>query len=229
MTTRDSPALMPSVMCSDFRSMERDMAFYTAHFSHLHVDVCDGHYCPNLAAGPDLVNALRRMAPIGMDYHLMVERPEEILELFDIRMGDQVSIQLETLRAPARTLRMLRERGAAAFLALAPATPLSALEYLWPGLDGLTLMMIEPGYGKQNAQPEMLRKLVDARREKERRGLAGLRLQADGNVSAQNAPEMARNGAEQLVLGTSALYTGGAIDPGKFERMRAAVAAAQGG
>jgi len=210
------PDFMPSVMCSNFRTLERDMAFYQRNFSYLHIDVCDGHFCPNIAAGPDIVNALRAIAPMPMDYHFMAEEPEKLIEIFDIRKGDQVSIQIETISAPKILFQRLRDKGADVLAALRPATLISALEYLWQTIDGVNVMMIEPGYGKQDMQTEMFRKIADIRREAEKRGLPGLRIQVDGNVSSQHVRKMKKNGANQFVLGTSALFSDGFIDEKKY-------------
>ncbi|WP_296835132.1 ribulose-phosphate 3-epimerase [Marvinbryantia sp.] len=207
---------MPSVMCSNMRSLERDMVFYQEQFSYLHIDVCDGHFCPNIAAGPDIANTLREIAPMQMDYHFMTTDPERIIPLFDIRRGDQVSIQIESLSAPSVLIRKLHDKGADVLLALKPATPLSGLEYLWQHIDGINVMMIEPGYGKQNAQEEMFRKIADVRDEAVRRGFGGMKIQVDGNVSMQHVRKMKKNGANQFVLGTSALFTDGYIDVKKY-------------
>lgn len=207
---------MPSVMCSNMRSLEMDMVFYQEHFSYLHIDVCDGHFCPNIAAGPDIANALRKIAPMQMDYHFMTTEPEKIIPLFEIRSGDQVSIQIETLTAPSVLIRKLHDKGADVLLALKPATPLSVLEYLWEDIDGVNVMMIEPGYGKQIAQEKVFRKIADIRDEAARRGLYRLKIQVDGNVSTQHVKKMKKNGANQFVLGTSALFTDGYIDMKKY-------------
>lgn len=210
------PEFMPSVMCSDFSSLERDMAFYQHQFTYLHIDVCDGHFCPNIAAGPDIVNALHKIAPMAMDYHFMTDDPEKLIQIFDIRAGDQVSIQIETLSAPRILFRKLHEKGADVLLALRPATPVSALEYLWNEIDGVNIMMIEPGYGKQNMQTEMFRKITDIKKEAESRGFFGLCIQIDGNVSSTHVQRMKKNGANQFVLGTSALFSDGCIDEKKY-------------
>lgn len=210
------PEFMPSVMCSDFSSLKRDMAFYRQEFTYLHIDVCDGHFCPNIAAGPDIVNALHKIAPMAMDYHFMTDEPEQLTQIFDIHAGDQVSIQIETLSAPRILFQKLRDKGADVLLALRPATPVSALEYLWNDIDGINIMMIEPGYGKQNMQTEMLRKIADIKKEAERRGISGLRIQVDGNVCSKYVQKMKRNGANQFVLGTSALFSDGCIDEKRY-------------
>jgi ribulose-phosphate 3-epimerase len=48
----------------------------------IHFDVMDGHFVPNLAMGPALVESCRRITELPLDVHLMVDNPEKFLQKF---------------------------------------------------------------------------------------------------------------------------------------------------
>ena len=48
----------------------------------IHFDVMDGHFVPNLAMGPALVESCRRITSLPLDVHLMLDNPEKFLQKF---------------------------------------------------------------------------------------------------------------------------------------------------
>jgi hypothetical protein len=90
-------------------------------------------------------------------------------------------------------------------VALNPATPVSLVEYLVPGSDGLMLMTVNPGFAGQTMVPYAIDKIRDARK------LVGddKRIQVDGNVSMENIPGMVAAGADMLVAGSSSIFRDG--------------------
>jgi ribulose-phosphate 3-epimerase len=69
--------------------------------------------------------------------------------LFDLRQGDIVSVHAESTVHVHRALSMVRERGAAAALALNPATPIETVRELLPDIGMVLLMTVNPGYAGQ--------------------------------------------------------------------------------
>jgi ribulose-phosphate 3-epimerase len=86
-----------------------------------------------------------------------------------------------------------------------PATPVSSIEHVVDLLDLVLIMSVNPGFGGQAFIPAALDKLRDVRT------LVGARpidIEVDGGVTAQNAAEVVRAGANVLVAG-SAVFKGG--------------------
>ncbi|MET0832971.1 MAG: hypothetical protein ABWZ62_03260, partial [Actinomycetota bacterium] len=120
-----------------------------------------------------------------------------------------VSMHVEALEDPARALEAAAEHGLDAGLALKPGTP---LEEVLPYLDSLDLvltMTVEPGFGGQAFDDQVLPKITAARR-----AIAGagrpVALQVDGGVNAATLPRCLKAGADVFVVG-SAIF--GADDP----------------
>lgn len=142
--------IAPSLLSVDLLELRSQLAACKAGGADLlHLDVMDGHFVPNLTYGPDFVKTVARASDLPIDVHLMVDHPEDLVEPFIKAGADRVSIHLEATRHPDRLLARIRELGARAGIALNPATPPQALDYLWERLDFVLLMTVNPGFGSR--------------------------------------------------------------------------------
>lgn len=199
--------ISPSMMCADFMNLKETLAvFEETGIEYLHIDIMDGHFVSNFTLGPDFCRVLRAHTEIPLDIHLMVERPEEKLDWFALREGDFVSVHYESTPHIQRALRRIREKGAKAMLALNPATPLSVLDWLLPDLDGVLVMTVNPGFAGQRLIEQCLDKISALRAYLRERGYEGIAIEADGNVSFENARKMSDAGADIFVAGTSSVF-----------------------
>src|SRR5687768_13473768 len=121
----------------------------------IHVDVMDGHFVPEISFGRRMTELLRAVSSLQLDVHLMVSNPERHLEPF-ARVGAH-TITIHHEASPLDTLPVLlaqiRRLGAKAGLALKPNTPATVLAGLYPLLDHILVMTVEPGYSGQPFLP----------------------------------------------------------------------------
>jgi ribulose-phosphate 3-epimerase len=199
--------LSPSMMCAGITELGKTLRiFEESGVEYLHIDVMDGSFVPNFMLGTDYVKQLRDLSRIPLDVHLMIERPEDKIDWFDFRPGECVSVHAESTRHLQRALQRIKDRGASARVALNPATPLSALDYVWDDIDGVLIMTVNPGYAGQKLVPQTLQKISDCKKMAAAAGRPDIEIEADGNVSLENAVKMARAGADIYVLGSSSLF-----------------------
>ena len=117
--------ISPSIMCADLKHLEDNIKILEKiGVEYLHFDIMDGSFVPNFTLGPDLMSAVREITNIPFDIHLMVQRPENHISLFNIRPGDIVSVHQESTIHLQRTLQKVKDMGAIAAVALNPATPI---------------------------------------------------------------------------------------------------------
>ena len=107
-----------------------------------------------------------------------------------------------------RTVAAIKEAGVKAGVALNPATPLSALEYILEDLDLALLMTVNPGFGGQKYIESCTRKIQELRRMIEERGLE-TDLEVDGGIKLNNVQKVLDAGANVIVAG-SAIFSGDA-------------------
>jgi ribulose-phosphate 3-epimerase len=200
--------IAPSVLAADFARLAEEAAA-VASADWLHVDVMDNHFVPNLTLGLPVVEALRKVSPLPLDCHLMIEDPDRWAPAYAEAGAGSVTFHVEAAQAPVRLARELRAAGARAGLALKPATPVDPYADLLPEVDMLLLMTVEPGFGGQPFLDLVLPKLRRARELVDRCGTQ-VWLQVDGGVSLDTVERCVRAGADVLVAG-SAVY--GADDP----------------
>ncbi len=195
-----------SIMCADFlRLGEAVKELEASGADYLHFDIMDGHFVPNFTMGPDILKSIRGETDIPFDTHLMVYEPERYIETFIQAGSDLVVIHVEACRHLHRTINLIKENGARAGVAINPATPLSALDYLLDEVYMVLVMSVDPGFTGQTMIPSAIGKIRQLKQKITQSGL-DVKIQVDGNVSFQNAPRMVLAGADILVAGTSSVF-----------------------
>jgi ribulose-phosphate 3-epimerase len=193
----------PSILSADFTRLgEEVLAVQDAGADWIHIDVMDGHFVPNITIGPMIVAAVKRVARVPLDVHLMISNPEHYLESFRDAGADIVSVHPEATHHLHRTLTRIRELGMKAGAALNPSTGLEAVQYVLPDLDLVMLMTVNPGFGGQSFIPTMLPKVARLREIIDSNGYHIL-IEIDGGVSPSTAGDLARHGADAFVAGSA--------------------------
>jgi ribulose-phosphate 3-epimerase len=202
--------IAPSILSADFARLGEEIAAAErGGASLLHCDVMDGHFVPNITIGLPVIKSLRRATRLPLDAHLMVSEPGLYAEQFAEAGASMVSVHVEADAHLHRTLAAIKAKGAAAGVAINPATPLASLEEALAYADFILLMSVNPGFGGQKFIQTSLDKLRRLRMMIEARGLK-TRIEIDGGVDATNIAEVAGAGADIVVAGTAVF---GANDP----------------
>ena len=200
--------ISPSVMCVDFFKLKETIKeFEKLNIDYLHVDIMDGHFVGNYTLGTDFVKALKKETTIPLDIHLMVEKPESVLEWFEFGENDYVSVHLESTCHLQKVLSAIRARGAKPMVAINPATPLCLLENVLCDIDAVLVMTVNPGFAGQKLVKSTLKKIADLRAYLDENGFENVEIEVDGNVSFENATLMSKAGGNIFVAGTSSMFS----------------------
>jgi ribulose-phosphate 3-epimerase len=216
--------IAPSLLSADFAALGEAIALAERGGADLiHVDVMDGHFVPNITVGPPVVKALKRVARLPLDVHLMIEDPDRYVEAFVDAGAASVTVHVEAAVHLHRTVHLIKSLGAKAGVALNPATPVTALEQIAGDVDYVLVMTVNPGFGGQTFIPRSESKVRAVRALLRREG-NNAPIEVDGGIDVRTAPGIVAAGADILVAGNAVF---GAPDPERAIRdLRAAAAAA---
>jgi ribulose-phosphate 3-epimerase len=177
----------PSILSADFANLERDVkAVAAAGADWIHVDVMDGHFVPNLTIGAPVVKALKKISPLPLDVHLMIDSPEKYIEDFVKAGSDYLTIHVESTQDPAAVLKRIRELGAKPGITLRPRTALEDILPFLPLVDLVLVMTVEPGFGGQSFMHDQVAKITRLRAEMKAHGYKYL-IEVDGGITADTA------------------------------------------
>lgn len=198
-----------SMMCSDLINLKETInIFEQQNVEFLHIDIMDGNFVPNFGLGVDYIRGLRKLTDIPLDLHLMIKDPEYKLQWIGIKDTDIVSIHYESSFQVQRVLDWLVPYGCKRFLAINPATPIYVLDEVLDYIDGINLLMVNPGFAGQNMVPSTLRKaekVVELLRVQDRKDII---IEVDGNITFDNARKLKNIGADIFVAGSSSIFKG---------------------
>ena len=197
--------IVPSVLPADMARLgEECQALEKAGVDRIQWDVMDGHFVPNLTFGPDVIASCRSITTVPFEAHLMVERPDDLLDRYLEAGCGVIIVHAETATHLHRTLDHIRSAGASPAVALNPATPVDGLRHVLDLLDMVLVMTVNPGFGGQSYIASMEAKIAEVRALVVESGY-DIDIEVDGGIAPSTVAGAAAAGANLLVAG-SALF-----------------------
>jgi ribulose-phosphate 3-epimerase len=197
--------IAPSVLPVDFAHFgDGCVALEKAGVDRVQFDVMDGRFVPNLTFGPDVIASVRPLLTVPFEAHLMVTEPDRLAHLYVEAGCERLIVHAEACVHLHRVLGAIRELGAAASVALNPATPIDHVTHVLDLVDMVLVMTVNPGFGGQAYIASMEAKVAELRRLVIDRGV-DVDIEVDGGISTATVAGAVRAGANVLVAG-SALF-----------------------
>ncbi len=167
-----------------------------------HIDVMDSHFVPELTFGLPVIRALKKAATLPLDVHIMVTNPDETALDYVHAGADILTFHVEAARHHHRLLEAIRKEGALAGVAINPGTSATVLKSLYPYVDIINVMTVNPGYGGQSFIEGMLSKIkgIRAALDSDPKTKHVL-IEVDGGMNGDTGQKVVAAGANVLVAG----------------------------
>ncbi len=209
--------IVPAINVRTFAEVEKQIRIAEKYARWIHVDVADGSFTPD-AVWHDARDLLNFTSSASIEIHLMVTDPmSKIIEWLKTPMA-RLIFHIETTDDPRGIIRMLREAGVEAGLAIAPQT---APDILLPYADDVQLfqtLAVSPGPAGQSFDKNTLEKIAFLRAH-----APNVPIEVDGGIKEGVAKSCAHAGASFVVVG-SALFLGDSTFGESFEKLQRDVA-----
>ncbi len=195
--------ISPSILSADFSKLGEEIKkAEKAGADLIHVDVMDGHFVPNITIGPPVVKAIKKVTSLPLDVHLMIEDPDKYIEAFAKAGADIITVHAEASTHLHRSIQYIKDNKVKAGVSLNPATPLDVLDFILSEVDMVLVMSVNPGFGGQEFIPQslgkikMLKDMIEKKKYK-------VEIEVDGGINVDNAGDVAKAGADILVMGNA--------------------------
>ncbi len=198
--------LMASMMCADYRNLEKEVkALDEGGIDSYHIDIMDGRYVPNYAMSLNDLSCIRQLTDKPMDVHLMVEHPNNTVEIFirNLKKGDTIYIHPEAEYHPSTTLQKVIDAGMIPGIAINPGTSVEMVYEMLRIVKKVLVMSVNPGNAGQMFRPyvgEKYKKLLSIKEDMD------FEVYWDGACTLDRIQKYAPMGVKGFVLGTSLLF-----------------------
>lgn len=198
--------LTASMMCANYGNLEKEVKeLEDGGIDSFHIDIMDGRFVQNYAMSLNDLRYIASAAAKPLDVHLMVEHPNNTIELFmdALRKGDTVYIHPEAEYHPSTTLDKIERAGLIPGIAINPGTSVEMVMEMLRIVKKVLVMTVNPGNAGQMYMPYVGRKLTKLLALKDEMNFG---LYWDGACSADKILEFAPKGVDGFVLGTTLLF-----------------------
>lgn len=189
--------ILPSLLSIPFLKMKEALdTFKDLGITHLHIDVMDGHFVPNLSFCPRFVKEIHEAYPhFFLDVHIM--GTSSIFPFFKESPASRITIHPEAGVDPYAMLSLIKSWKKEAGIALNPATPWTDL--LNDVADTVLVMGVSPGFGGQ--------KFIESTRQKIKT-ISHKRVYLDGGMNEKTLSLLKDFALEGVVVGNALMKDG---------------------
>ena len=195
--------ISPSILSANFSQLGNEIKrLEDSGADMIHVDVMDGHFVPNLTIGPPVIKALRNYTKLPFDVHLMIAPVHKYIKDYANAGADIITIHPEATDNLEESIKHIKNFGKKVGVSLNPNTQIDVVEKLLVEINLVLIMSVHPGFGGQKFIPNILDKIKELKKIKDKKNL-NFDIEVDGGINFDNSKLVIEAGANILVSGTT--------------------------
>ncbi len=154
---------------------------------YIHVDVMDGAFVPPVVLPMAEIKELLPNTKKPLDVHLMVENPQEYIDVFSHYNTEYITIHAELKQDIESLIKYIHEKNIKAGIAINSETSVSSIAKYLKIVDYVLIMGIIPGYGGQKMIPETVQKIHELKDLREKSDYHYV-ISFDGGINQETRP-----------------------------------------
>ena len=204
----NKPKISASLICANPINLMDDFnQLIKSNVDFIHFDVMDGSFVPRYGLYPEILKSIKNNKNCPkVTTHMMVQNPEDYIELFADNGSDYYNFHLESTKHPHRIIKKIQSSGMKAGVALNPNTNIKELNWIIQDIEMVVLMTINPGIVGHKFIPEMYDKIKELRDFANKNENKNLIIEIDGGVPPNNVKQILKSGADALVCGNGTIF-----------------------
>lgn len=200
--------IIPAIIGKDIKEIKEKIDLVLGLVKWVQIDIMDGKFAPTKSwpyTGGEVedlesIDAVRR-EDIKVEIHLMVEKPEDVIQQYIDYGADRIVVHLEATNKMPDILQTLRDAEVESGIALKMETKVGDIYSFVEDLDVIQFMSIDKiGMHGQPFDEKVCAKISTLKNK-----YPGVAISVDGGINLENAPKLAALGVENIVIG-SAIY-----------------------
>ena len=207
----------PSVLSANFLDLRADIEkLNKSKAQWLHYDVMDGNFVPNMSFGPQILKQINQITDKFIDVHIMVSNPKAFVDYFAGCKVDLLTFHIEAtkdIEEASELIDYIHSKSIKASISVKPKTDVRVLEPLLHKLDMVLVMSVEPGFGGQKFNPEVLDK-CDWLYEYKCQHNLDYHIQIDGGINGETGKQAVKHHCDSLVAGSFCFNNPNGFDSG---------------
>jgi ribulose-phosphate 3-epimerase len=192
-----------SILDADFSRLKHEVQRVAeAGVDAFSFDVIDGHFAPRITFGSQVVALVRNWVDVPIEVHLMVERPERLVQQMCDAGADLILFHLEATDEAEAIVESVCAETRCVGVAVKEDTAIDAIsDELLRSVDLVNLLSVPIGFGGSPSAPDTLERIAYLRSRIDTLG-SRTAIEVDGGVKPTNADDYAEAGADMLTVGT---------------------------
>tara|TARA_B100001173_G_C15841477_1_gene484809 strand:- start:112 stop:771 length:660 start_codon:yes stop_codon:yes gene_type:complete len=195
--------ISPSILSANFSQLGSEIKkLEEGGADMIHIDVMDGHFVPNLTMGPPIIKSLRQTTKLQFDVHLMISPVHKYINDYADAGADIITIHPEATENLKESINQIKKFNKKVGISLNPKTKIDVITEYLNEIDLILIMSVNPGFGGQKFMPEVLDKIKELKKIKDKKNL-NFEIEIDGGINFDNYKLAIEAGATILVSGTT--------------------------